>query len=269
MRKRILALLLCVGMALTGFVYTVADSSKDGDANGDGKVSASDAALVLRYVVGLDDRMSVRGMLNADINGNGEIEASDAASILRYVAGLASLTTTATDAETLALLNVQSLLSEDMMEWSARFIYHLPAGNVRKVIYEGAKLLGNVYSEMDCSTFVKTAFKNAGIASSVYPGKSSDGTLNWFRTNHPEQLHQTNMNSFDDWSPGCVLIYINQSQNKATHLALYVGKIAGQPVVMESRKGGCDGVRIGIRMEDYTNEANEEVVLSYYVDPLG
>ena len=55
-----------------------------GDANLDGKLTAADAALVLRTVVGLsfmDEPMCAAG----DIDGDGEITAADAAKILRLV----------------------------------------------------------------------------------------------------------------------------------------------------------------------------------------
>ena len=58
-----------------------------GDANCDGSVTAADAAIILRALVGLSE-LSTRGVLNADVDGDGEITATDAATILRYVVGL-------------------------------------------------------------------------------------------------------------------------------------------------------------------------------------
>ena len=58
-----------------------------GDANLDGKLTAADAALVLRTVVGLsymDEPMCAAG----DTDGDGEITAADAAKILRLVVQL-------------------------------------------------------------------------------------------------------------------------------------------------------------------------------------
>lgn len=268
MRKRALALLLCVCMTFGSFAYAAAEGRLDGDANGDGKVTASDAALILRYVAGLDDRLDLGGLLRADINGNGRIDASDASAVLRDVAGLAALSPAGTDADTLALLNRQSLLySDDMTEWTARFLYGMPSGDVRKVLYEGAKLLGTPYGtgdgQLDCSAFVSAAYKNAGISTSRYPRKNSDGTLNWYLSNHPEKLHETDAYCWEDWTPGSVLIYINDSTGKGSHLALYVGEICGRPVVMESRRSGCDGVRIG-----YLMGSGASWDLCYYVDPL-
>lgn len=55
-----------------------------GDANGDGRVDAIDAALVLQFTAGLIG--SVPG--NGDANGDGTVNAVDAALILQYSAGL-------------------------------------------------------------------------------------------------------------------------------------------------------------------------------------
>ena len=58
-----------------------------GDANCDGRVSVADAAHVLRVLIGLG-RLSWRGMMNACVCGNKTPSAADAAMILRYVVGL-------------------------------------------------------------------------------------------------------------------------------------------------------------------------------------
>ena len=74
----------------------------------------------------------------------------------------------------------------------------------------------------------------------------------------------TDQDSWQEWKPGCVLIYVNTSTNKGSHLALYVGEIDGEPIVMESRRSGCDGVRLG-----YLMGSGSDWDLQYYVDPLG
>jgi hypothetical protein len=58
-----------------------------GDANLDGKVTAADAALVLRTVVGLS-YMNAPMRSVGDLNGDGEITATDAVTILRLVVNL-------------------------------------------------------------------------------------------------------------------------------------------------------------------------------------
>lgn len=58
-----------------------------GDANCDGMVTAADAALILRAVVGLSE-LSPRGAINADVDNDLAVTAVDAAAILRYVVGL-------------------------------------------------------------------------------------------------------------------------------------------------------------------------------------
>ena len=59
-----------------------------GDVNGDGRVNARDARLLLRYAAGLLDEQML-DMAAADINGDGRVNARDARAILRAAAGLA------------------------------------------------------------------------------------------------------------------------------------------------------------------------------------
>lgn len=60
-----------------------------GDVNGDGVITAEDAALILRYVVGLDTLTS-EALLQADVDGDGAVTAADASKILQYVVGFIS-----------------------------------------------------------------------------------------------------------------------------------------------------------------------------------
>ncbi|MBQ4645566.1 MAG: dockerin type I repeat-containing protein [Clostridia bacterium] len=70
--------------------YTVASirlMSEVGDVNGDGKITAVDARIVLQYVAGNIKEDKLRTSC-ADVNGDGKITAVDARMILQYVAGL-------------------------------------------------------------------------------------------------------------------------------------------------------------------------------------
>ena len=58
-----------------------------GDVNQDGYVTATDAALILQYLEGLNSLSPVQQAL-ADVNGDGRITEEDAAAILRRVVGL-------------------------------------------------------------------------------------------------------------------------------------------------------------------------------------
>lgn len=60
---------------------------RKGDADGDGAVTVQDAALLLRYIVGLETLLEERLTL-LDVDGDGSITAADAARILQYVVGL-------------------------------------------------------------------------------------------------------------------------------------------------------------------------------------
>ena len=58
-----------------------------GDANCDGRITAADAAMILRAMIGLSE-FSGRGRVNANVNGDAAIAADDAVMVLRYVVKL-------------------------------------------------------------------------------------------------------------------------------------------------------------------------------------
>ena len=58
-----------------------------GDVNGDGRVNARDARLLLRYAAGLADETEL-DLAAADYNGDGRVNARDARAVLRAAAGL-------------------------------------------------------------------------------------------------------------------------------------------------------------------------------------
>ena len=76
----------CLGM----YILVDQDTAPDvllGDANGDGRVNARDARLLLRYAAGLADEDEI-DLAAADYNGDGRVNARDARGVLRYAAGL-------------------------------------------------------------------------------------------------------------------------------------------------------------------------------------
>lgn len=58
-----------------------------GDLDGDKKVTAADARLVIRYVVGLE-KFTKEMITAADVNANGQVTSEDARLIMRYGVGL-------------------------------------------------------------------------------------------------------------------------------------------------------------------------------------
>lgn len=60
---------------------------RKGDANLNGEVTSADAALILRYLIGMESLSDMAKTL-ADVNGDGRITAADAALILRCIIGL-------------------------------------------------------------------------------------------------------------------------------------------------------------------------------------
>lgn len=91
--KRFITSVIAISFAIIFLVASVSVHAENniliGDANGDGEVTAEDAATILRYIVGLvelnDDCLS-----NADANLDSRVTSADAALILRYIVGLDS-----------------------------------------------------------------------------------------------------------------------------------------------------------------------------------
>jgi hypothetical protein len=61
-----------------------------GDVNLDGKVTAADAACILRYIAGLEE-LNEQQLKNADVNLDGKVNNDDAQLILKYIAGDSTL----------------------------------------------------------------------------------------------------------------------------------------------------------------------------------
>jgi len=263
MKKRVLTACLCICMALCFSALSAADSTMlQGDANGDGKVSVRDAALVLRYSVGLSEGISTRCKIQSDVNRNAKLDAEDAASILRQAAGIASLQAIpALDTSLYNKLAAHPLKDQDYTEWIARTIQYLPSGSRKKVLYAAANYLGTPYSELNCSDYLKEAFADAEINKEIYPGKSSDGVLSWFRTNHPDRLHEIASYPIEKWKPSGIVIYLNPDTGKANHVALFIGMIDGQAVITDS------GTKDGVRLSELWEYAGW--VPTYYADPWG
>ena len=62
-------------------------SSIPGDTNGDGKITAVDARMILQHVAGIN-KLDEHQLKLADVNGDGKISAVDARRVLRIVAGI-------------------------------------------------------------------------------------------------------------------------------------------------------------------------------------
>lgn len=87
--KKVLSLFLTVTILLTSIIIVAGAKTTNsiGDVNGDGKISAADARLALRFSASLE-KPTEEQKKSADVNNDGKITASDARMILRVSAGL-------------------------------------------------------------------------------------------------------------------------------------------------------------------------------------
>ena len=96
--KKLLAVLMVIGLVFGLTAFAVADwddvpvYGKMGDVTGDGLVTASDAAILLRGISGLVSLNPGTEVL-ADLNHDNRLTAADAAMILRFLVGLGDLET--------------------------------------------------------------------------------------------------------------------------------------------------------------------------------
>ena len=79
---------------IAGLLAQYFASYSKGDVNGDGKIDARDATMVLttsvRIALDKDTGLNEEQKAAADVNGDGLINAADASSILRYAAAYAN-----------------------------------------------------------------------------------------------------------------------------------------------------------------------------------
>ena len=90
--KKYFSLFLALVMLVTAIPFAALTASAavpTGDGNGDGKVTAMDARLALRYVAGLET-LTDNQIHEMDLDGNARLTAIDARMILREVAGLSN-----------------------------------------------------------------------------------------------------------------------------------------------------------------------------------
>ncbi|MCL2018339.1 MAG: dockerin type I domain-containing protein [Oscillospiraceae bacterium] len=66
---------------------TTTTAYEKGDVNGDGKITARDALLILKHVSG-KEIITGNALEAADVNGDGKVDANDALTILKFVTGM-------------------------------------------------------------------------------------------------------------------------------------------------------------------------------------
>lgn len=85
---KIISVMLAVILVIMAVPFTTFAAYAVGDVNGDGKVAATDARLVLQIVAGIKKEADVKNAEGADVDGDGKIAATDARRILQIVAGV-------------------------------------------------------------------------------------------------------------------------------------------------------------------------------------
>ena len=93
MNKRIVSLLLAAVILLTMILTVTAfavelptvplPSAQKGDVNGDGSINARDVVAIMRYLVGVNDDVFLKGC--ADYNSDGTINARDVLLIMMAI----------------------------------------------------------------------------------------------------------------------------------------------------------------------------------------
>lgn len=83
--KKVISVVLALTLICSVFFMTVSAAGRIGDANGDGKLTAIDARMVLQHVAGIN---TLEDTSNLDMNGDKKVTAVDARVILQVVAGI-------------------------------------------------------------------------------------------------------------------------------------------------------------------------------------
>lgn len=83
--KKIISIVLALVLICSVFCVNAFAAGRIGDANGDGKLSALDARMILQHVAGVK---TIEDTSNLDVSKDGKISAVDARVILQVVAGI-------------------------------------------------------------------------------------------------------------------------------------------------------------------------------------
>lgn len=251
MKRRFFAFLLIA--CLLAPVSTGFADRPIGDVNDDGAVHSSDAAYLLRSVVGLDV-LSMADRRYADLNEDGLVTATDAAIILRSVVGLDGTTVPTPSPTSTVPAETPTPTPPAQNEWYdevctglgssadpitanaiANFLTALDEDDpYREVLLAALVYMGVDYDTLDCSAFVKQAFRDCGYGSSVITG-NSNGMLQFFREKGllKEAKDDDGEIRYGAFRPGSILIYTD-SNGTGNHVALYIGKVNGSYWLMDS-----------------------------------
>ena len=171
-----------------------------GDVNGDGQVTAGDAAVILRYIVRLEP-LTEQQLLAADVNEDGVVTAGDAAAILRCIV---KLDTIPPSAPTVTLAPYVEPTPEPL------------SPNAVKILASASKREGTSYKKLDCSSFVRAVFEDDYSAQVGYSCKSQ-----WFFVNSPNTKWQVfEGKGFEGAQPGDVLFFWCRAEDAAAHVAI-------------------------------------------------
>ncbi len=243
-----------------------------GDADGDGYITASDATIILRHVA---DLQHIGETAKPTETPTETPTATPTATPTEAPAATPLPTATATatatpayDAAEYALV-VTGLGSADAQyaEAVATYIHRLDAADSYSAIVHAAlPYMGIPYGtgegQLDCSAFVKQAYRDCGYSSSVITG-NSDGMISFFRNKNKLQavLDGDGAIQYDLLKTGYVLLYVDGS-GAGNHVAIYLGVVNGIPFLLDASTGR-NAVCIR-RVWDYAPWN-----LTYFAAPLG
>lgn len=149
------AIVLCFGM--NDYGHSLGAATVLGDANSDGHVTAADAALVLRYIVNLND-LTFEEKRNADANEDGKITAADASCILRVIVGLMEMPDDSNSFEKQAELCIRKVKESSSVNTNIFIIAPWKQNKKYDVKYNNL-----YYSRQDMSDILENLCEEAGV----------------------------------------------------------------------------------------------------------
>jgi cell wall-associated NlpC family hydrolase len=203
---------LCICLLLCFFalpLFSTSQAADLGDLDGTGSIDSADAAIVLRYIVALQE-LDAHALSLADVDESGSVDTVDAAAILRYTVGLDTLPPSAPKVTRPPTPSpTPSPTPTPTPSPTPQYV----SPNAQKILAAARKYAGTPYSKLDCADYVAAVFEDLGVKN-----------LGWYANKQWQILNQSShfqvFSGKNGIQPGDIVFWMDPWEEVACHVAI-------------------------------------------------